>query len=430
MKNIAWFRKYQLPINIIFFLALFVGIFQKYVLNVNSSFFLEGDNRISLGISIVQQDASTFNTESQDFFQESNRTTSFLLQPQSTFAQVYLDYVAIYDDASAPKELSIKSVYISTNSELVPSELVLEKSPENLTYDSNEYKYAFNSQEMARGKRYIMPHILLGIVPVRSSANIFKLIEIQGNRSDLFPFDEQKIELNITFDGTFDGQEVSRFSPTLEVVVAQQGWIGSFEKNNSGGESLHLQRYPFYKIVLLIFLLVMIPITLLLNNVIDESSGFFEVAFGLLLGLWGMHEILVPVYVHSSALIDFIIYILYVLVIGEILFEVLKGWYIHYAIKVRIKEINAKDEYVIIVNNGWLNVDMTGWMLFDNAGNTFKFPSHILRIKSTVKIWTETGIDDTTNLYWNRRKHVWDDKGDVAYLKNDKDVLVHEYRYP
>ena len=161
----------------------------------------------------------------------------------SVLRKSYLDYIAIYDDASAPKELSIESIYTSTKSELVPSDLILEKSPENLTYDSNEYKYRFNSQNMARGKRYIMPHILLGIVPIESSVNILGLIEINGNRPDLFPFDEQKIELSITFDGTFDSQKVTRFSPSLEAIVAQKGWIGASE-NATDKESLRLGRNP------------------------------------------------------------------------------------------------------------------------------------------------------------------------------------------
>lgn len=430
MKNIARLRRFQLIINFIILSFLFVWIFQKYVLNINSTFHLEGKNGIALGISLVQQDASTFNSDAQVFFQENNRTTSYLLQSQSSFAQIYLDYVAVYDDASAPKKLVINSIYTSTNSELVPSELVMEKSPEKLIYDSNEYKYEFNSESFVRGKRYIMPHILLGIVPIESNANIFELIEIDGNRPDLFPFDEQQIGLNVAFDGSFDGKEIFRFSPALEVVTAQKGWVGAFEKNDAGIERLHLERYSFYKIVILVFLLVMIPITLLLNNVLDEASGFFEVAFGLLLGLWGMHEILVPVYVPSSALIDFIIYILYVLVIGEILFELLKGLYVHYAIKVRIKEINARDEFVVIGNYGWIDVDLTGWILFDTAGNTFKFPAYVLRRNALVNIWTNPGADDPTNLHWNRRKSVWDDKGDTAYLKDEKDVLIHKLPYP
>ena len=144
----------------------------------------------------------------------------------------------------------------------------------------------------------------------------------------------------------------------------------------------------------------------------------------------GHARYLVPVYVHSSALIDFIIYILYVLVIGEILFEIVKGLYVRYAIKIHIKEINAIDEYVIISNEGWMATDMTRWILFDNVGNTFRFPHYILKAGASVKIWTKRGSDNPTNLFWNRRNFVWDDKGDTAYLKDDKDVLMHKFSYP
>ncbi|HAW51546.1 MAG TPA: hypothetical protein DCX54_04335 [Flavobacteriales bacterium] len=428
MKNISWLRKFQLPLNLTVLIFLFLFMFQKYVLNVNSTFYFEGEKKIALGISVVQQDASVFSEDTQNFYQENSRTTSFLLQPQSSFAQIYLDYITVYDDAGVPKELSISSIYTSTNSDLVPSDLILEKSITNLNYDANEYEYIFDSQNMVRGKRYLQPHILLGIVPIESSANIFNIYRTTGNRPDLFPFDEQRLDIKVSFDGVFDGEPVTRFSPLLEVVVAQKGWTGSFEKNTTGNTNLHLIRYSFYQIVLIIFLLVMIPITLLLNNVMQE--GFFEVAFGLLLGLWGMHEILVPVYVQSSALIDFIIYILYVLVIGEILFELLKGLFIRHGVKVRIKDINPTDEYVVLENKGWVKVDMTKWTLFDSAGNSFTFPSYILKREATVKIWTRIGTDTQTNLFWNRKSMVWNDNGDTAYLKDEKDIVIDVYSYP
>ena len=428
MKSISWLRKYQLPLNLAVLVLLFLFMFQKYVLNVSSTFYLGEERGIALGISVVQQDASVFSEDAQSFFQENSRTTSFLLQPQSSFAQIYLDYITIYDDPSVPREFTISSIYTTTDSNLVPSDLIIEKSIPNLEYDANEYKYVFDTQNMLKGKRYLQPHILLGIVPIESSASIFNLYHLPGNRPDLFPFDEQKIDLKISFDGTFDGDNVKRFSPLLEVVVAQKGWTKSVEESGTASTRLHLERYAFYKIVLVIFLLVMIPITLLLNNVMQE--GFFEVAFGLLLGLWGMHELLVPVYVQSSALIDFIIYLLYVLVIGEILIELVTNLIIPYVVRVKITDINPKEEYVVIKNTGLFNVNMSGWSLFDSAGNTFIFRGYLLRKGAATKIWTKPGTNTPANLFWNRRKTVWNDTGDTAYLKDDRDIIVHTYSYP
>ncbi len=90
------------------------------------------------------------------------------------------------------------------------------------------------------------------------------------------------------------------------------------------------------------------------------------------------------------------------------------------------------DEYVEIKNNSGTDVDMTGWRLRDDGYrnkegkwvyNDYFFPKFTLKKYSTVKVWTRSGSNTSTNLYWNRTTQVWNDGGDCAYIhKYNKDT--------
>jgi hypothetical protein len=186
---------------------------------------------------------------------------------------------------------------------------------------------------------------------------------------------------------------------------------------------------------------------LLLNNILDVDDGFFEVAFGLLLGLWGTHEILIPEYIGSSIPIDAMIYILYALVIGEIVIVFIDELIINTAKhNVRITHIERSDfenEHVVIENLGIFAVDMTNWILFDQALNKFKFPVFVLSGKirfskktpTSVTVWTkpEPVRDEAklpgNNFYWGRKQDVWNNLQDTASLEDSKGNAIHTFAY-
>ena len=149
-------------------------------------------------------------------------------------------------------------------------------------------------------------------------------------------------------------------------------------------------------------------IIIFLYNIIDETGSYFEVGFGLLLRLWGTHEILIPEYIGSSIPIDVIIYVLYAFVIGEII-AIFIDEFIQNIAKRRIEITFIKtsddvggleNEHVIIKNKGLFPIDMTSWVLLDKGTNKFKFPFFILSGKisllgkqNTVKVWTKACPD-------------------------------------
>ncbi|MFE5592315.1 lamin tail domain-containing protein [Streptomyces sp. NPDC056549] len=81
------------------------------------------------------------------------------------------------------------------------------------------------------------------------------------------------------------------------------------------------------------------------------------------------------------------------------------------------RSLNA--EWVEITNNSRHGVDLDGWTLKDEAGNTYRFDDFRLAGRSTVRIHTGEGRDTRTDLYQDRRNYVWDNRSDTATLRND-----------
>lgn len=96
------------------------------------------------------------------------------------------------------------------------------------------------------------------------------------------------------------------------------------------------------------------------------------------------------------------------------------------------------DEYVAITNATGNTVEMEGWIIRDEQqpnANIYTFPEFSLRNGRTVKVWTKSGTNSSTDLYWGRTEPVWNPGGDCAYLrKPDPDddegtIFVTSYCY-
>ena len=431
MKNIFWSFIITTAL-----LALIVVFFVNYVLRAAPVFQLNEESHIELGISIVEQDFSTISNQSEvNSLPQDARTVSFLLQSPNPTAQIYLDYVAVYNVKDIPVRVCFKSITIP-RSENVPFEIVPNVVLGNLIISSDLYQYDFPSGDenrcIGKGAEKIMPHVLLGIVPIESFVN-FHIIPPVDQRFDAFPFDEQTVELNITIDS----DELGKFSPSIKAVIAQEGWTGKFNSNRGEKPVLHLYRHPFFQFMLVLFVLIMLFIIPLLNGVINESASFFEVAFSILLGLWGLHTILIPEYIQSSLVIDGVFYVLYIIVLLSILQELLRLSVLNW-IKKNIRIVHVEydppgndidGEYVEIINKSIFPLNMTDWNLFDKAKTKFTFPYYILHRNNSVKIWAKGGQNDRVNLYWGRKKPIWNNNSDTAILEDKNGNIIDSYSY-
>jgi micrococcal nuclease len=91
---------------------------------------------------------------------------------------------------------------------------------------------------------------------------------------------------------------------------------------------------------------------------------------------------------------------------------------------------NLNGEYVEFTNNGDSSIDMTGWTLSDSADHTFSFPAGFeLGSGDSVTIYTGSGEDSETELYWGMGNAVWNNNGDTVIVTNDTGERVIEYEY-
>jgi micrococcal nuclease len=102
-----------------------------------------------------------------------------------------------------------------------------------------------------------------------------------------------------------------------------------------------------------------------------------------------------------------------------------------YILDIEYNPSNSIDEYVAIENNGNNSVDMTDWYIKeDRQGLRYNFPDHFsLGSDKSVKIWTKTGQNTSSNLYWGRTEPAWNNNSDTAYLRDDDGDLVDTYSY-
>ncbi|WP_158055891.1 lamin tail domain-containing protein [Halorussus halophilus] len=87
------------------------------------------------------------------------------------------------------------------------------------------------------------------------------------------------------------------------------------------------------------------------------------------------------------------------------------------------------DEYVDIANDGSSALDMTGWSVEDEAGNSYQFPGGFtLGAGNTVRLHSGDGTDSSTDLYWGG-SYIWNNGGDTVYLFDSSGTQHTTYSY-
>ncbi|MEW6295859.1 MAG: lamin tail domain-containing protein [Candidatus Diapherotrites archaeon] len=91
---------------------------------------------------------------------------------------------------------------------------------------------------------------------------------------------------------------------------------------------------------------------------------------------------------------------------------------------------NLNDEYVSFKNACAYPIEMSGWSIKDEATNTYTFPSFILKPNSIFTLYTGSGTNTETQLFWRRSGYaVWNNTGDTMYVRNSSGGLVLNYSY-
>ncbi|WP_080505202.1 lamin tail domain-containing protein [Halorubrum aethiopicum] len=91
---------------------------------------------------------------------------------------------------------------------------------------------------------------------------------------------------------------------------------------------------------------------------------------------------------------------------------------------------NLNDEYVVFENTGTSSIDLSNWELADAADHTYSFPDGtVLAPGDTITIYTGSGTDTESEVYWGQSSPVWNNDGDTVILLNDKGTTVIEETY-
>jgi hypothetical protein len=87
------------------------------------------------------------------------------------------------------------------------------------------------------------------------------------------------------------------------------------------------------------------------------------------------------------------------------------------------------NERVVIQHLGDGDISLAGWRLRDSNGNEYRFPALILHPGAQVNIYTASGDDGASALYWDRSVAVWS-SGEQATLLDASGEILANYVAP
>ncbi|WP_050033978.1 lamin tail domain-containing protein [Halorubrum halophilum] len=91
---------------------------------------------------------------------------------------------------------------------------------------------------------------------------------------------------------------------------------------------------------------------------------------------------------------------------------------------------NLNDEYVVFENTGNETLDLSGWTIEDEAGQSYTVPEGFeLAAGETVTLHTGSGTSTTTELYWGSGSPIWNNDGDTVIVSTPNGERVLEETY-
>ncbi len=90
---------------------------------------------------------------------------------------------------------------------------------------------------------------------------------------------------------------------------------------------------------------------------------------------------------------------------------------------------DLENEKVILKHKGKGQIQMTGWSIQDETGNKFVFPQLTLFEAGIVNIYTRSGVNVVTDIFWGLNKAVWK-SGATVTLVDETGVTRDTYKIP
>lgn len=90
---------------------------------------------------------------------------------------------------------------------------------------------------------------------------------------------------------------------------------------------------------------------------------------------------------------------------------------------------NLNGEYIRISRQG-STLDLSGWTISDDSGHDYSVPNGVsISDGETITLYTGSGHDSETSLYWGSSSAIWNNNGDVIYIEDESGDTVVEYEY-
>lgn len=86
-------------------------------------------------------------------------------------------------------------------------------------------------------------------------------------------------------------------------------------------------------------------------------------------------------------------------------------------------------EKVVFKNVGQDTVYFRGWTVKDEATHIYRFYNITLRPGDTLSLKSGLGSDTGTEIYWQLDSSIWNNAGDVCFLRDENGLLVDAWRY-
>ena len=86
-------------------------------------------------------------------------------------------------------------------------------------------------------------------------------------------------------------------------------------------------------------------------------------------------------------------------------------------------------ELVTFRNNGTATIDMSDWTVKDEGTHIYHFGTLSLAPGQSVTLASGTGTDTVTRVFWQSDSSIWNNDGDVCFLRDENGLLVDGWRY-
>ncbi|MEV6811533.1 lamin tail domain-containing protein [Micromonospora sp. NPDC051296] len=92
------------------------------------------------------------------------------------------------------------------------------------------------------------------------------------------------------------------------------------------------------------------------------------------------------------------------------------------------KSLNA--EWVRLTNRRSSTINLKNWTLRDKANHVYKFSGDFKLAKGkSVVIHTGKGTNTAGHRYWGSGNYIWNNTGDIAYLRNASGKLIDSCKW-